>query len=42
MLNSVLGHGRLIFSMADFWRALCEQSVGREKEKQIWADGIFF
>ena len=29
-----LGHGRLIFRMADFWRALCEQSVGQEKEKK--------
>ncbi len=31
---SMLGHGRLIFRMADFWRALCEQSVGREKENK--------
>ena len=28
-LVSILGHGQLIFSMADFWRAIFVESVGQ-------------
>ena len=38
-----LGHGRLIFSIADLWRAIfCSRSVGKLKIKKIWLAKLFF